>query len=88
METVITPSPLKWKANWPQTRQRFVNWWNRRGCMVGGWCVEPKNDACHAVVEPVACPSHEARYTDPVLRARLNHADLSCRHFWGDLIPV
>ncbi|MEI8341757.1 MAG: hypothetical protein WCH43_09515, partial [Verrucomicrobiota bacterium] len=88
MNNTINPgSPLAWKTNWPETRQRFVNWWGRKGCLVGGWFVSPKNDACHAPVAPVDCPSNGERYTNPALRAQVNHAELSRRHFPGDFIP-
>jgi len=81
-------SPLAWKTNWLETRQRFVNWWDRRGCLVGGWFVSPKNDACHAQVAAVACPSSQERHTNPALRAQANHFELSRRHFPGDCIPI
>jgi hypothetical protein len=88
METMMNVSHLDWKADWPETRQRFVNWWQQRGCLIAGWCTNPKNDANHEPVEAVTCNSRAARLTDPALRARTNHYELSIRRFWGDLIPV
>ena len=77
-----------WKENWEETKQHFIDWWNREGLIVAsGLCLGA--DPPHETLEdPGPAPSIEAGYTDPVARARRNHYGLSRHTCPGDMLPV
>jgi hypothetical protein len=77
-----------WKTNWPQTQQRFLNWWQRRGLLIGMWGA-PETDRClHEIVDPPAPPpTLEERYCNPAWRAAENHYRLSRSVFPLDVLP-
>ncbi|MFO1487911.1 MAG: hypothetical protein U1F65_05485 [Verrucomicrobiota bacterium] len=78
-----------WKENWPQTKERFVKWWNRDGLLVGMWGA-PETAAC--IHEPAAAPATPAtlpeRWTNPRFRAEQNHYRLARSIFPLDVLPT
>ena len=65
-----------WKANWEDTQQHFIDWWHRRGLVLGGnpvaWdgLAQAQNDERAAVVDPGPAPDITFFYTHPEWRAR------------------
>jgi len=77
-----------WKHNWEETRKRFVEWWDRRGVMIGTWGAPCRGGPVHADVQAPAVPaSLEERYCDPEFRARENRYRLSRSLYPRDVIP-
>jgi len=77
-----------WKPNWNETRQHFIEWWNHRGLVLGGWC-GVQADVCHEDVEEPCQPANlEEAYTDAAARARRNHYGLSRSAFPADTLPI
>ncbi|HHY86886.1 MAG TPA: hypothetical protein GYA07_15325 [Verrucomicrobia bacterium] len=78
-----------WKANWEETKQRFVRWWNREGLVVGMWGAPETGRPVHEVAEPPAVPATiEERYCDAAYRAAENHYRLSRSVFPLDVLPM
>jgi len=77
-----------WKANWDQSKQRFVKWWNREGLLIGMWGAP---ETGHSIHEAATAPSQPAtlaeRYCDPAFRAAENHYRLSRSVFPLDVLP-
>ena len=85
--TVLTTASL-WKENWEETRQRFLDWWDRKGFLIGGGEEYrlPKQRA--KVRDPGPEKSVQQFYTDAVWRAEKARYDLSWRPFLADVLPV
>ncbi len=78
-----------WKANWDQTRDRFVQWWNRKGLLIGMWGAIQVDRPIHEVVsQPLEPETLEKRYCDPEFRAAENHYRLSRSLFPLDILPI
>jgi hypothetical protein len=77
-----------WKSNWTETQQRFVNWWNRKGLLVGMWGA-PETAACihENVSAPIKPATIDERYTNAAFRAAENHFRLSRSIFPLDVLP-
>ena len=77
-----------WKQNWVETQQRFRNWWDHRGLLVGMWGA-PELDRClhEQAAPPIAPASLEASYTDAAYRAAANHFRLARSIFPLDVLP-
>jgi len=57
----------KWKDNWNETRQHYLDWWDRDGLILGMWghgfaSGRESRDGC---VEPLRPETLEAYHTDP-----------------------
>jgi hypothetical protein len=77
-----------WKANWDQTQQRFVNWWDRKGLLIGMWGAPEAGRPVHeTVAAPVPPDSVEERYCNAAFRAAENHYRLSRSVFPLDVLP-
>ncbi len=77
-----------WKRNWDETKENFRNWWNREGLVLGMWGA-PLSDLPHELVKRPDPPSTiEENYTNPALRARTNHYNLSFQCFSADIMPI
>ncbi|HVM62645.1 MAG TPA: hypothetical protein VMV72_17420 [Verrucomicrobiae bacterium] len=78
-----------WKDNWGQTQQRFVDWWNRRGLLIGMWGAPETGRAVHEqVAAPVIPDSLRERYGNAAFRAAENHYRLSRSVFPLDVLPT
>jgi len=83
-----------WKANWEDTQQHFIDWWHRRGLVLGGnpvaWdgLAQAQNDERAAVVDPGPAPDITFFYTHPEWRARSAHAQLARQRFPADVLPI
>ncbi len=79
--------PCDWKPNWQQTRQHFIDWWNRKGLVVGAWQAPPGREP-HGPHEWPTIAGPEDYYADPLKRARHAHALMATRHFGADCLPM
>lgn len=78
-----------WKDNFPRTRQRFTNWWNRKGFMIGMWGAPELGRAVHIQVpQPQIPASIDERYTNAAFRADWNHYQLSRSLFPMEVLPM
>lgn len=78
-----------WKTNRAEAEQRFIDWWNHEGLVVGMWGAPPCEGAPHEETrEPVEPESVRARYVDAEIRARRNHHALANRAFPADALPI
>lgn len=79
---------VMWKANWAETRKRFIDWWNRSGLLVGMWGAPEVGRAVHEDVPPPQQPADlVARYCDAEYRAAENHYRLARSVFPLDVLP-
>lgn len=78
-----------WKRNWEETKQHFIDWWNRDGLLLGSWSATVLADMPHEVTEAPAPPaSVRDRYVDAERRAHRNHHRLAHCAFPVDVLPV
>ena len=82
-------SDLAWKSNWSETRTHFLDWWDRKGVILGMWGA-PETGACQheTVPMPPAPATLGERYCDAGYRAAQNHARLARSSFPADVLPM
>lgn len=77
-----------WKANWTETQRRFVNWWDRKGLLVGMWGAPETGGCLHEnVAAPMRPATLDERYCNARFRAEENHFRLSRSIFPLDVLP-
>lgn len=78
-----------WKDNWEESRQHYLDWWDRKGLVIGMWEHIEKDGPPHA---PVAAPPPardlEQFWFDPVWRSAYLHHGMSRGSFKADILPV
>ena len=80
---------IPWKANWAESRGRYIDWWARRGLVVSMWEHLPTADRPHAdVPEPPAARDLAQRWFDPAWRAMQLHHELAGSSLLGDILAV
>lgn len=87
----LKPSPLSqcWKANWEESRPRYMDWWNGQGLLINMWEHLPKAGAPHETVKaPLPAKDRDQFWFDPVWRAEDIHYQLSRSSLLGDILPV
>ena len=77
---------LKWKQNWEETQQHFIDWWNREGLVITVG-THPQPESHEVVAKPGPVGMVEA-YEDGVARAKRNHYHLAHQQFPGDSLPI
>lgn len=77
-----------WKTNWEETKRHFIDWWKQEGLVIGSWQAPATARCIHEEVEPPPDPvTVEELCTNPGLRARWNHWELSRSVFPADTLP-
>ncbi|MCP4167199.1 MAG: hypothetical protein GY759_15110 [Chloroflexi bacterium] len=80
---------MKWKSNWGKTRQRFIDWWDHKGVLVGMWEALAAAGYVHDhISEPPQPKSLFDAHENAVIRARWNHYKLSQQAFPADILPI
>jgi hypothetical protein len=80
---------MKWKQNWPETRQHFVDWWNHQGLVITINGISLPVERRHEFIEkPADAASLHAAYTNAEQRAKRNHFALSSQAYPGDTLPI
>lgn len=78
-------SPLRWKPDWPEVRDRIARWWKHDGMVLQ---ILAPADRPVEIIEPPEPPATlEQRWLDPVYRARQGAYALSRTFLGGDAIP-
>ncbi len=78
-----------WKPNWDETRQHFVDWWNRKGLVLGAWTGIPASKPHLDIPYPEPKPATLAgRHTDAVWRARHNLWMKANQAYPADILPI
>ncbi|MBI5722796.1 MAG: hypothetical protein HZA50_02475 [Planctomycetes bacterium] len=76
-----------WKANWQETQKNLIDWWNRKGLVVGHW--EIKGQAVREnTQDPGAMGDMLQRWTSPKWRPRKAHYQLATHLFPLDCLPI
>jgi len=80
---------MTWKENWPKTRQRFINWWNRDGFIISHWGTGLETGKSFYGLESPGLPlSEEQRHTDTDWIVRNEEYRLSCNWEGADFMPM
>lgn len=77
-----------WKENWESTRHHFIDWWQHRGLVIGMWGAPQALIPHKDYPEPPRPSTLEGYFTDPSLRARRSHFQLSRQDFCADTLPL
>ena len=78
-----------WKENWEDSRQRYLDWWNRKGLVISMWeHLEKKGSPHEQVPGPVPYKDRDQFYFDPSWRSEYLHYQLSRSSFKADILPV
>ncbi len=78
-----------WKANWEETKQHFLNWWNHEGLVLGMWGAPPSDGEPIEKIQPPPKPeSISDIFTNGKQRAERNHYSLSQQSFPADILPI
>lgn len=78
-----------WKSNWEETKQHFVDWWNREGLVLGMWGAPRREGGPREQTrEPAAARSVAELYVDAEGRAARNHHQLAHQDFPADVLPI
>lgn len=80
---------MTWKLNWPESQQRYFNWWNGKGVLINMWEHLQAGVTPHAdVLIPLPAKDLNQRWFDPEWRAdELNHY-MAHSSFLADIPPV
>ncbi len=78
----------KWKPNWLETREHFINWWNREGLVMTVGGAPPPSEPHEAAEDPGELGSKEKERTSPAWRAERNHYNLAYSTFPVDTLPI
>lgn len=80
-----------WKSNWPETQQHFVDWWQRRGLVLGGPplpAAQPRAQEISGLTIPGPASSIADGFIDAQARALRSHAALASQDFPADILPI
>jgi len=92
---------MNWKPNWPETRQHFLDWWDRKGLVLGMWghgFVQPQPQhnkmSFPAGQESLKSfrnensPDWDTFHTDPDHLTQRWHAEMAHCRFPADTLPI
>ena len=78
-----------WKDNWEESRQHYLDWWDRKGLVISMWEHIEKDGAPHESVTAVSSPKDlSQQWFDPEWRSAKLHETLSRSSFKADILPV
>jgi len=81
---------MNWKSNWPHTREHFLDWWERKGMILGMWGHGyPQPHPVHAdIAWPPSTDDLETYHSDPDYVAQKWHARMARTLFPCDTLPI
>jgi hypothetical protein len=78
-----------WKANWEESKPRYLEWWQGRGLLINMWEHIPKDGPPHEEAAAPPPPKDLNQFWfDPVWRADKIHYDLSRGSLKADILAV
>jgi hypothetical protein len=78
-----------WKGNWDESRQHYLDWWDRKGLVISMWEHIEKDGPPHELVEaPPPAKDLTQFWFDPDWRSANLHYALSRSSFMADMLPV
>ena len=81
---------ILWKNNWPRTRQHYIDWWNRKGLVLGCWGsgIESSSTAHDNVQQPPTPSDFEQYHTDPEYVSERIYHQMANMVWPADVLPV
>ncbi len=78
---------VAWKADWPEVRERYVCWWNRRGLVahIGGLPAAMPHERLN---EPAAFANPSERYINPSRWVEAEHYRIAAQAWPADTLPI
>lgn len=76
---------LKWKPDWPQVRQRHIQWWKHQGLVLQ--VIAPADKPVEKLEPPVPPATLEQCWLDPVYRVKKAEYELAHAFLGGDNVP-
>ncbi|MCD8262241.1 MAG: cobalamin-binding protein, partial [Bacteroides sp.] len=78
-----------WKTNWEESKQRYIDWWNRKGVVITMWEHLQQGVTPHAAIPaPPAPVDLNQRWFDPQWRAAELDYYVSRSSLKADILPV
>lgn len=77
-----------WKDNWEETKQHFIEWWNREGFVVAWWHNGARQPPHAEAPHPGEPESPEQKHADPDYVARLGRYRVAHMVTTGDTLPM
>lgn len=78
-----------WKANFEETKQHYINWWNQKGIVLSMWEHLHKEGAPYAqVTAPSTHKDMHQFWFDPQWRADYLHYTMSRNSYKADILPI
>ncbi len=77
-----------WKTNWEETKQRFDDWWNHKGLLLGSWGPGVMTTKIHEECpEPEPPRDHRQRHCDADWIARNTRFKMTRRAWPAEILP-
>lgn len=76
---------MKWKPDWPEVRQHYIDWWNGDGLVVT--LPAPREEAREGIEKPDEPEDLETAWLDPHYRLRRCLHQMATTHFGADAFP-
>ncbi len=77
----------KWKENWQEAREHFIDWWNHDGLVVAGWSASYLGEPREILPDPPK-PSRDELHSNAAMRAEVNHHHMAHACFPLDILPM
>ena len=77
---------VKWKPDWPEAREHFVQWWRGDGMVV--WITAPRDRPMEDIAEPARPEDLTTAWIDPKFRCDQEEYQLARTYFGGDAFPL
>jgi hypothetical protein len=77
-----------WKANWEETKQHFIKWWDHEGMILSSWSSVGGGVAREPVADPGPPADIFERYTSSRWMAARNHWSMARALFPLDVLPI
>ena len=76
---------VKWKPNWPQVKEHYLQWWRGEGMVA--WVAAPGDEPIEAIPAPQRPEDIVAVWTDPKFRCDQATHQLARTYFGADAFP-
>lgn len=76
---------MKWKPDWPEVQQHYIDWWNGNGPVVT--LPAPREEPREGIEQPEEADDLETAWLDPEYRLKRSLHQMATTHFGGDAFP-